>query len=353
MLCFIDKTILLLISLCLLGLASTVVPASAGEVNIFIYHRFGEERYPSTNISADQFESHLKYLQQSKTEVYSLSEIVSRLRSGQKLPDKAAVLTVDDGFSSFLSHGMPLLRQYGFPVTLFVNTDSVGSSGYMTWDDLRALVKQGVVIGNHSATHDYLIERRGGETTAAWSDRIKADILQAESDFLKELGQKPTLFAYPYGEFSQELVAIVKNLGFAAAIAQQSGVVDETTDLFAVPRFPMGGVYATLEQFRSKLSMHRLNAEIIGEGDTIPANDPPALRVRLDVDRIDLERLQGFVQGENRLKIEQVKGSPTDFLIQAEKPLTGRRNKYTLTVPLKTGGWGWFSHPWFRILSSQ
>jgi len=353
LLCFTGKTIFLLTPLFLLGLISTVAPASAGEVNIFIYHRFGDERYPSTNISSDQFESHLKYLQQSKTEVYSLSEIVSRLRSGQKLPDKAAVLTVDDGFSSFLTQGMPLLRQYGFPVTLFVNTDNVGNSGYLSWDDLRMLVKQGVVIGNHSATHDYLIERRGGETKAAWSDRIKADILQAENAFIKELGQKPTLFAYPYGEFSQELAAIVKNLGFAAAIAQQSGVVDETTDLFAVPRFPMGGGYATLEQFRSKLSMHRLNAQIIGEADTILVNDPPAIQVRLDVDRLDLRRLQGFVQGENRLKIEQIKGSTTDFLLQAEKPLTGRRNKYTLTVPLKTGGWGWFSHPWFRIPSSQ
>lgn len=331
------------------GLSGLITEALAGEANLFIYHRFGEERYPSTNIAVDLFESHLNHLKQNNVEVFSLLEIVSRLKTGQILPDKAAVLTVDDGFDSFLSHGMPLLRQYGFPVTLFVNTDSVGSNGYLSWDELRALVKEGVVIGNHTATHDYLIERNPEESAVAWRARVKGDILRAQAAFLQELGQKPTLFAYPYGEFSRELIEVVKEIGFSAAIAQQSGVVDDTSDLFTLPRFPMGGGYATLEQFQSKLLMKRLDAEIVGQVNTIPDRNPPIIKVRLDADRFDLRRLQGFVQGDNSLKIEKVDGSQADYLIQAEKPLTGRRNKYTLTVPLKSGGWGWFSQPWFLI----
>jgi peptidoglycan/xylan/chitin deacetylase (PgdA/CDA1 family) len=332
--------------LCLTGAVSVAV---SGEVNLFIYHRFGEEKYPSTNIAVDQFESHLEHLKQSETEVVSLSEVVSRLKSGQKLPVKAAVLTVDDAFDSFLSHGMPLIHRYNFPVTLFVNTDSVGTHGYLNWDQLRSLVKGGVVVGNHSATHDYLIEREAGESTDAWRKRVEKDILRAQSAFQRELGLKPNLFAYPYGEFSNELIEIVQSLGFDAAIAQQSGVVDESTDLFTVPRFPMGGPYATLKQFRSKLSMNKLDAEVIGAVDTIPDSNPPAITVRLDTQRFDVSRLQGFVQGNNKLKIEKVSGSQSDFLLQAEAPLTGRRNKYTLTVPLKSGGWGWFSYPWFLI----
>jgi peptidoglycan/xylan/chitin deacetylase (PgdA/CDA1 family) len=331
------------------GLTGAVTTAVAGQVNLFIYHRFGETRYPSTNISVDLFESHLKHLKQSGIVVTSLSDVVSRIKTGQKLPAKAAVLTVDDGFNSFLSDGMPLLRQYGFPVTLFVNTDSVGSRGYLSWIELRALVKEGVVIGNHSATHDYLIEQNPDETIEDWRERVKADITRAQAAFLKELNLIPTLFAYPYGEFSGELIDIVQKLGFEAAIAQQSGVVDDTSDLFAIPRFPMGGGYATLEQFRSKLSMSRLDAEMLEPVNTVPVNNPPQIKVRLDGVRFDLRRLQGFVQGDNSLEIEKVAGSDTDFLIQAQKPLTGRRNKYTLTAPLKAGGWGWFSQPWFLI----
>ncbi len=344
------SAILIFFSLLLLsGVASFAATAAVGQVNIFIYHRFGEHKYPSTNISLEAFTSHLEHLKQTKTEVHSLSEIVRQLKHGQLLPTKAAVLTVDDAFTTFLSNGMPILRKYGFPVTLFVNTDSVGTRGYLDWDELRALVKEGVVIGNHSATHDYLIEQTADESTAMWRERVKSDIMRAQSAFKKELGLLPTLFAYPYGEFSPELVALVQELGFEAAISQQSGVVDDTSGLFTIPRFPMGGGYATLKQFRSKLSMSRLAVEFIETVNPVLGNNPPALKVRIDTDRFDVRRLQGFVQGNNSLNIEKIAGSEADFLIQAEKPLTGRRNKYTLTVPLKKGGWGWFSQPWFNV----
>lgn len=348
---YIRKLLALSLLGCLLssGLICFVSDAQAGQVNVFIYHRFGEPQYPSTNIALDLFSSHLEHLKQSNTPVYSLQEIVSRLKTGQALPNKAAVLTVDDAFTTFLSNGMPVIRKYGFPVTLFVNTDSVGSRGYLSWDELRALVQEGVVIGNHSATHDYLIESVQGESATDWRKRVKSDILRAQAAFSKELGLSPSLFAYPYGEFSPDLVTVTKELGFEAAISQQSGVVDEGSDLFTIPRFPMGGGYATLKQFQSKLSMSRLNLEIIEPVNPVLSDNPPVIKVRIDTDRFDVRRLQGFVQGDNSLKIEKIDGSHADFIVQAEKPLTGRRNKYTLTAPLKNGGWGWFSQPWFIL----
>lgn len=338
---------LLLCLLVLLGVPIASADEGSGQVNIFIYHRFGEARYPSTNISVEVFESHLQYLQQKQIEIRSLPEIVNLLKGGQALPRKAAVLTVDDAFTSFLQEGMPLIRRYKAPVTLFVNTDSVGTRGYLSWDDLRSLVKEGVVIGNHSATHDYLIEKTAGESASDWRERVRSDILRAQAAFKAELGIVPTLFAYPYGEFSPELTALVKELGFAAAIAQQSGVVDASTDLFTVPRFPMGGGYATLEQFRSKLAMSRLDIELLAPVNPLPDVNPPVIKVRLDAGRFDLRRLQGFVQGDNALVIEAIAGTESDYTVTAAKPLTGRRNKYTLTAPLRGGGWGWFSQPWF------
>lgn len=337
---------LLLLLLITVGPFDFISQALAGQANVFIYHRFDEPRYPSTNISADLFESHLKYLQHSKTAVSSLLDVVAALRGGQPLPEKSAVLTVDDAFSSFLANGMPLIRRYKVPVTLFVNTDSVGTRGYLSWQELRLLVEEGVVIGNHTATHDYLVERKPGESELDWRTRVKADILRAQAAFKKELGLTPTLFAYPYGEFSSELVELVRDLGFDAAIAQQSGVVDEGSALYTLPRFPMGGGYASLKQFKSKLSMHRLDAQLLIPVDSVADVNPPTMQVRLDPKRFDIRRIQGFVQGDNTLSIEKIAGSEADFLVRAEKRLTGRRNKYTLTVPLRAGGWGWFSQPW-------
>ncbi len=325
----------------------------ADQANIFIYHRFGESRYPSTNIDLDLFASHMQYLHDSGKLVLPLSEIVKHLQSGRTIPPGTVALTVDDAFDSFLENAMPILRKYRFPVTLFVNTDGVGGRGYLDWQQIRQLEREGVTIGNHTATHDYLLERKEGESLDVWRKRVTEDISKAQEAFARELGFRPDLFAYPYGEYSPELVAIVREVGFKAAVAQQSGVVSGASDLFLLPRFPMGGPYATLKSFQSKSTMQPFELEVLSPSSPVlDVSDPPLLKVKVSSDKYDLKRLQGFVQGDNELELISDSAAAGVIKVQATKPLAGRRNKYTLTVPLKDGsGWAWFSYPWFRLKS--
>ncbi len=331
-----------------LTLSSTF--AYAGRVNMFIYHRFDEARYPSTNIDSKVFAAQLQYLADQQIPVLSLETVAHALQQGQSLPDKAVVLTVDDAFVSFLDIAYPLLSHYRFPITLFVNTDSVGHPGYLNWKQLRFLAESGVTIGNHTASHAYLLDRNPGESGTAWRERVVADIRKAQQEITREIGVAPELFAYPYGEYSGALIDLVRSEGFVAAVAQQSGVVGEGSDRYYLPRFPMGGGFATLEGFRSKGAMAPLQLELLPPVDPVwtDSGSAPVLTVRLAPDRYELGRLQGFVQGENSLRIVPLPGKPGIFRVQADKPLTGRRNKYTLTVPLRQGGWAWFSQPWFR-----
>jgi len=340
---------------CLLLLALQPTHAHAGQVNMFIYHRFGEARYPSTNIDPKVFAAQLQYLADQRIPVLPLAKVVSALQQGQALPDRAVVLTVDDAFASFLDVAYPLLQRYRFPVALFVNTDSVGQPGYLDWEQLRFLVKSGVTIGNHTASHAYLLNRRKGEGDSGWRERVVADIRTAQQAILHETGTAPTIFAYPYGEYSEDLKHIVRSEGFAAAVAQQSGVAGEGSDLYCLPRFPMGGDFATLEGFRDKGAMAPLQLELIPPIDPVwnDTTAAPVMTVRITSDRYDLARLQGFVQGDNTLRIEPLPGQPGTYRVQAAKPLSGRRNKYTLTVPLRQGGWAWFSQPWFRPAASH
>lgn len=328
-------------------------PLCAVQANIFVYHRFGDGRYPSTNIPSAVFAAQLDYLRQQQIPVVSLATVVAALQGKHPLPEHAVVLTVDDAYASFLEQAMPLLRKYGYPVTLFVNSDNVGQSDYLSWEQLRRLVKEGVEIGNHSASHAYLLERHRGETTAEWERSVREDISKAQTVLREKIGVTPRLFAYPYGEFSPALEALVRKIGFIAAVGQQSGVVGPSAGLFALPRFPMGGGYATLQGFRAKVAMHPLQIELLEPvNPVLTGTSPPQLRVRLAPERYELNRLQGFVQGDNRLRIKPLAGVPGGYVVQAERPLAGRRNKYTLTVPLRGGGWAWFSQPWFRPQSA-
>lgn len=334
----------------LLLVMSLLAGVSWAGANIFLYHRFDEAKYSSTNIDIDVFAQQLAYLQENNYRVLSLREIVRRLKMGEALPEKCAALSVDDSFQSFKEKAMPLLRKYQYPVTLFVNSDAVGARGYLGWKELRELVLEGVEIGNHSHSHDHLIDLREGETRETWRERVSADIDKAQLLFEKHLKVTPELLAYPYGEYSVELMAIAEDLGFAAAFCQQSGVIHEKSHLMNLPRFPMGGPYATLKGFKDKLLMEPL---VVTEEDPIDAvvagENPPVLKVRIDPREADLGRINCFVQGDNSCKAVAVDGDPGLFIVRAEKPLTGRRNKYTLTAPrIKGSGWHWYSHLWVK-----
>lgn len=323
--------------------------ASAGQANVFVYHRFGDNRYPTTNIAVSTFASQLQLLKEQHYTVLPLGEIVRRLRQGKSLPERCAALTVDDAFESFWTGAWPLIQQYGFPVTLFVATGTVDGGSYMNWEQLRTLVAEGVEIGNHTVSHPYLLDRKKGESRQAWQERVRQQIVEAQARIKGELGVTPTLFAYPYGEYDPAIEKILAELGFAGAVGQQSGVIAPGEDMFALPRFPMGGEYATLEGFRQKLHMKPLPVQVVSpDTPVVGTTDPPVLVVDIrDAAKLDLGHLRCFVQEQENADIEEDPDIPGRFTVQAVSPLAGRRNKYTLTAPGRNGrSWYWFSQLW-------
>jgi peptidoglycan/xylan/chitin deacetylase (PgdA/CDA1 family) len=338
----------LVMGLLLLLLDAGRALAAPAEASIFIYHRFGETKYPSTNISAEVFAAQLDLLAEENYTVLVLSDVVNRLAGGESLPDKCAVLTVDDAFTSFLDVGLPLIERHGFPVTLFVSTGMTGRPGYLDWEQLRSLRQRGVEIGSHGHAHAHMADRQPGETLGGWRQRIESDLEQVGREFKRELGFVPEVFAYPYGEYSPELIELLKNFGYKAAVAQQSGVASRYYDLYELPRFPMGGAYATLADFASKLKMHALPVRVVRPSTMlIGSENPPQLELQvLDLQQVDLTRINCFLGGKPDCLVENIDGKPGFYRITARHRLTARRSKYTLTAPGRAGGWFWFSQLW-------
>ncbi len=338
-----------------LYLALSSFSAFGGQANVFVYHRFGDNRYPSTNISLQDFEAHLNILQREKVEVLTLGDVLRRLRQGLTLPSACAVLTIDDGYRSFLSGAIPLLRRYGFPATLFVSTGAVGREGFLSWEELKKLSREGIEIGSHSATHFHLVDKKAGEAVPEWLQRVKNDLASGQKAFRKNLGEAPRLFSYPYGEYSPEVSVLVESLGFIGAVGQQSGVVSEISDPFSLPRFPMGGPYASEESFSTKLRMKALPVKVLHPRSTLlEEENPPVLKVKIDDKDVDLRRLSCFVSGQGQGLIKVDPSSMDTYFVQGAEPLTSRRSKYTLTAPSKDGkSWYWFSQLWIKAGSRE
>ena len=152
--------------------------AAGDEAVVLMYHRFGDDRHPSTNIRVEQLEAQLDYLSSNGYTVVPLADVVAAIRGGGELPGRALAITVDDAYRSVYSVGYPIFKARGLPVTVFVATDPVdgGQADFMTWDQMREMAGNGVTFANHGATHDSLIEHRPGESRADRLARVRADV---------------------------------------------------------------------------------------------------------------------------------------------------------------------------------
>jgi len=331
----------------LLFAATSVFAQKSTDDNIvcFVYHRFGDDRYPSTNISINDFEGHLQYLKDNGYNVVTLGQALNLLNSQSGVPGKTAVLTIDDGYKSFLDNAMPLLRKFNYKATLFLNTKQVGNKDFVSWHEVKGLMDEGIEIGDHSHSHAYFVNNKKDEIVP----KFKNDLKQSQEIFIKELGFAPDLFSYPYGEYTNSMKEVLKELGFRAAIAQNSGVISGFNDMYALPRFPMTGIFSKIEKFIEKANMKALPVAIAPVVDPVLlGNNPPILQLQVkEPDLINTNYLQCFVGGATGCTIDY-DSTKRIITIKSNHTLTARRTLYTITAPSATNpnSWYWFSYVW-------
>ena len=146
-----------------------------------MYHKFDVPKYPSTNIRPEQFEEHLNEFSKTKYNVLPLEYIIDTIINDGDLPSNTIGLTVDDADKSFLTYAWPKLKEKNFSVTLFVNTSTIveNNKNYLSWNQIRKLVEEGVTIGGHSHTHEHMPNLS--------MEEIKNEIEKSNKIFLKEI----------------------------------------------------------------------------------------------------------------------------------------------------------------------
>ena len=319
------------------GLASAAPDTGAV---VLMYHRFGDSRYPSTNITIEQFEAHIKELKRGPYRVLPVVDIIDALKRGAPLPGHAVGITIDDAYASAYTDAWPRLRRAGFPFTVFVATGPVdrGVDGMMTWDQIREMADSGVAIGHHSVTHPHMA---GGETA-----RNARELERAAARFGEELGRRPRLFAYPYGEASLEVIDQVREAGFAAAFGQHSGAVGEASDFLYLPRFSLNEKYGDMARFGRVVNTLPLPVtDMAPEDPLIAGPNPPAVGFTVQEGVGGLDRLACFASHEGRASVERLGG--TRIEVRMKKPLPKGRSRLNCTLPTADGRWRWLGRQFY------
>jgi len=283
----ISVLILLLISISKsFGLTLTNLNTKDGIITL-MYHRFNEEKYPSTNIQNDIFLEQLEEINNLDIKFITFEKFQNLIES--KIDNTYLLLTIDDAFESFYLNAWPLLKSKKIPFVLFVSTREIGKNGYMTWEQIRELESNNFVeIGNHSHSHEYLVD---------WdNNKIKSDLNASIKIFNKELGYSPIIFSYPFGEYSNDFKKIIADLNFKFAFGQHSGVIDITKNFLELPRFSINEKYGQLKRFKSILRTLPFPYENITPENRYltKSNNPPVVKIKFYENLINIKNINCY-----------------------------------------------------------
>ncbi len=299
-----------------------------------MYHRFNEPKYPSTNVQMDIFKEQIKIIESSNAIFIDPNNLDKEISTIHKT--KSILLTIDDGFSSFYKNAWPYLKNKKIPFILFISTREVGKNGYMTWDQIREVQNSKIgIIGNHSHTHDYLVDLS--------NKKINHDIDQSIKIFKKELGYNPNYFSYPFGEYSLDFINIIKQ-NFNFAFGQHSGVIDLSKDNFQLPRFPINEKYGDLERFKSVINLLPFYYKNIypKENYLTEINNPPEVFVEFFSAQNNLKNITCYSNENNKWrKSKTFFENDYKLKILIEEKFTTERGRINCSLNDKEG-WRWF-----------
>jgi peptidoglycan/xylan/chitin deacetylase (PgdA/CDA1 family) len=331
---------------CFIALLSFYVSFQSHAAIILQYHHVSTQTPRSTSVTPDEFRTHLQYLKDHQYQVIGLDSLLAQLQQGEEPAANAVVITFDDGYDNIYHQAHPILREFNFPYTVFLSPALIDrkEGPVMSWQQIKQLHKDGVLIANHSSYHAHLATPNKGESKADWLKRAKADIELAQSQLEQQLGITHKWLAYPYGEFSVELEQLVQQLGFIG-IGQQSGAVGLNSLLTRLPRYPSSAQYAALKHFSPKLKTLALPVKNYLAADPVTGPNPPTLTLQIDSSDFKTSHLNCFSNGEP-IKVTWLNADT--FSAQAGQKLKTSHKRYNCTAPSlnKKGYFYWYSQPW-------
>ncbi len=223
------------------GTASPTVawrsPGIVEHVPVLMYHRVvplseAGDSLRSLIVSPQLFAAQMAALHAAGWHAITFRQLAADLAAGRTEPARTFVVTFDDGYRDGYRYAFPVLERYGFAGTFFVITGRVGRAPYFTPDELCAMTQAGDEIANHTVHHVGL--GTISPTMAA------AEIARAGRMIAAWTGVAPVTLAYPFGNWSPTVLAILQRLGYWLAATTVPGATESSTNRLLVPRLRVG-----------------------------------------------------------------------------------------------------------------
>lgn len=219
------------------------------KVPILTYHFIGNNPNPkdkardSLSVSPDKFESQMDYFSKNGYTPITLDTLYGIYNGQTAAPQKAVVLTFDDGYIDFYYNAFPILRRFNFHAVSFIPTGLIGGSYYMNWDQIKEIQASGLVtFESHSVTHANLASLN--------YDALLKQLTDSKNVLSSQTGYPVNFIAYPYGTSNALVYSAVRKAGYVGGVGTWYGKVSAPG--INMPRIKVSGFWS-IKEFASRL----------------------------------------------------------------------------------------------------
>ena len=205
-------------------------------VPILMYHSISEGSNESLYVKPDSFTRQMAYIKWRGYNVISLDELVEGIKANRKFKHNTVVITLDDGYEDNYTSAYPVLKNYGFPATIFLISNYIDKKkGFLRWHQIKQMLNDGkITFGGHTKNNVYL---PNVEDDMA----LRYEIAGCKKDIELKTAGKVNHFCYPTGGFTEEIKKIVKVAGYKGACTTNRGFSKPNKDVYELKRIKIKG----------------------------------------------------------------------------------------------------------------
>lgn len=324
-------------------------------VSVMCYHDFAD--HPSRGdmvINAPVFRAQLQAVKDAGIPVVPLSDVLAWKRGEKNLPDEAVCITMDDGWIGVHQFAFPILREFGYPFTVYLYKNYVNRGGRsMTVAQIRELLANGAELGSHSVSHQQLTARHG-RTEAEYREWLRVEIEDSKKFIEETFGVPCRTFAYPYGNRNEEIAQMVLAAGYEAGVTVNPQKITWDTPNASLGRFVALGdkdgnfKLATSFHGRSDVASSKfLKSDAVDEQGNPLFELHPApnstVAERRPLVRAGLKQLQGVIPESIVLRVSGFGAVPAEFdpatqIVRYQVPQKLRLEECTATLAFRRVG---------------
>ncbi|MDP3851734.1 MAG: polysaccharide deacetylase family protein [Luteolibacter sp.] len=229
------------------------IPDDGARVAILGYHDFSEtEPETAMRIRTSKFRKQMETIRQLGITVISLHDFVAWKHGDMEIPEKSALITLDDGWKSVYTDAFPILKEFGYPFSLYLYKNYVDGGGKaLTTQMIQEMITAGAAIGSHSVSHPYPVtvksfRKKGSDAFDAY---LRKEMGESKRFLESKFKTTVITYAYPGGFHTEEMYALGVEFGYTHLFTVIPGKVTRQAQDNTIPRYMILGNYDKIFEF--------------------------------------------------------------------------------------------------------